>query len=101
MTTTFAPPTTFTIAAAPTSSTLAVNPAFNGNSDPNLLAGTTALAVGQTATVTFSVQVTANGQIGPFNNTVLGTGTGPGGTPTQDESTNGTIPDPNGDGNPE
>ncbi|MBD2123303.1 hypothetical protein [Trichocoleus sp. FACHB-262] len=101
LTTTFGPPTTFTIAAAPTSSTLAVNPAFNGNSDSNLLAGTTALAVGQTATVTFSVQVTANGQLGPFNNTVLGTGTGPGGTPAQDESTNGANPDPNGDGIPE
>ncbi|HEY9858790.1 MAG TPA: hypothetical protein V6D16_04730 [Candidatus Obscuribacterales bacterium] len=101
LTATFGPPSTFTIAAAPSSSTLAVNPAFNGNSDANLLAANQTLAVGQSATVTFSVQVTANGQLGPFNNTVLGTGTGPGGTPTQDESTNGTTSDPNSDGNPE
>jgi uncharacterized repeat protein (TIGR01451 family) len=101
LTTTFGPPTTFSIATAPSSATLAVNPAFNGNSDPNLLPINTTLAVGQTATVTFSVQVTANGQLGPFPNTVLGTGEGPGGTDTQDESTNGINPDPNGDGNPD
>ncbi|HEY9807497.1 MAG TPA: hypothetical protein V6D04_13080, partial [Candidatus Obscuribacterales bacterium] len=101
LTTTFGPPTTFSIAAAPSSSALAVNPAFNGNSDSNLLAGTTALAIGQSATVTFSVQVTTNGQSGPFNNTVTGNGTSPSGIPITDQSTNGTNPDPNADGNPE
>lgn len=85
------------------SPTLAVNTAFNGSSNQNLLQGTDTLPSGTTATVTFSVNVTpgtgANG-LGPFPNTTTVTAISQGGSPLSDQSNDGANADPDGDGNP-
>ncbi len=81
------------------------NLGFNGAADKNLLSAGVTLAPGDSRTVTFTVNIVPNGVFGPFNNTVLATGTGPavGGNPPQtvsDRSTDGTNPNPSGDGDP-
>lgn len=92
---------TFTVESVPTSSNLTTNPNFNGSSDTQLLAGTDTLAVGQTATITFSVRVTPSNNSNSYSNTATGTATGPDDTQVTDDSTPGTNPDPNNDGNPD
>ncbi len=78
-----------------------VNPNFNGTSNTNLLAGTDSLAVGASATIRFNVRVTPGNNLGPYNNTAVGTATGANNTgPVTDNSTDGTNPDPDGDRNP-
>lgn len=83
----------------------ATNPAFNGNSNQNLLAGTESLGVNQTATLTFGVRVVP-GNLTTFNNFVTATGVGPNGRPLPPQrSVDQTgvanpTPDPNGDGDP-
>lgn len=92
----------FSIAVAPavTGSITAANPAFNGTTNQNLLAGTQPLAVGAKATITFTVKVTPAGNLGPYNNTAVGNGTAPSGTTATDQSENGANTDPDNDGNP-
>jgi len=84
------------------SPTLTVNPAFNGTTDQNLLAGTDTLAGETSATVSFEVIITPSGteNLGPFQNTAIATGLSLGGEPVSDRSTDGSNPDPNGDRNP-
>ncbi|MDM8542345.1 hypothetical protein QUF90_14820 [Desulfococcaceae bacterium HSG9] len=82
------------------SATLAVNSSYNGDTDTNLLTGVDTLALGETATLTFDVRFNPGSETGPFNNQANGSAQGPGGTPTDDPSDNGTNPDPDGDGEP-
>ena len=83
----------------------AINSAFNGNSNQNLLSGTETLGAGQSATLTFSVRVVP-GNLNTFNNVVTATGVGPNGQPLppqQSVDQTGIAnpnPDLNGDGDP-
>ena len=99
LTTTFPSPASFTIASSPTSS-LTVNPSFDGSTDTNLLAGTDVLAAGATATIDFQVTLTPGPNPASYNNTATASGTSPGGTPVSDVSTNGSNTDPDGNGDP-
>ncbi|MBF6594859.1 MAG: DUF11 domain-containing protein [Thermaceae bacterium] len=101
---TFPAPATFVVQGAPVvaGDLSANNPGYNGNSDTKLLAGNQNLAVGATATIVLTVRVTTNGATGVFNNSAIVTSANsPGGPPiATDISTNGTNPNPTGDGNP-
>jgi hypothetical protein len=96
---TFPAPATFSVANV-TSGTLAVNAGFDGDSDTDLLAGSDSLAVGATASITFTVTFDPMSLAGPFNNTALAQGAGPAGGMTSDTSDNGTEPEPNGNNDP-
>jgi len=103
LTTTFPAPVTYVVTAAPSSATLTgAGAAFDGTAGvgANVLAGTDTLAVGATATVSFTVRFDPNGETGPFDNTAVASGTSPAGTPVIDDSVPGTDPDPDGDGDP-
>ncbi len=82
---------------------LTVNPSFNGQSNQNLLQGTAndRLNGGETATITFNVNITPNGNFGPFNNTArvsaIYPASPPQAGPIVDDSINGTNTDPDGD----
>ncbi|HEY9906750.1 MAG TPA: hypothetical protein V6D18_03980 [Thermosynechococcaceae cyanobacterium] len=83
----------------------AVNSGFNGNSSTGLLSGTETLAAGQSATIAFTVRVVLGSIPGPYDNVVTAVGTGPGGVPVSDISTDQTgvqspTPDPDGNGDP-
>jgi uncharacterized repeat protein (TIGR01451 family) len=99
---TFPAPTTFLTSGV---TGTGANLGFNGASDKNLLAAGVTLNPGESRTVSFTAIIVPNGVFGPFNNTVLATGTAPatGGNPAQtvsDRSTDGTNPNPSGDGDP-
>ncbi|MGI8499518.1 MAG: hypothetical protein ACR2LR_00025 [Hassallia sp.] len=86
------------------SSSLTVNPSFNGQSNQNLLQGTAndRLSGGETATISFDVNITPNnGNFGPFNNTArvsaIYPASPPQAGPIVDDSVNGTNTDPDGD----
>ncbi len=96
---TFAGATSFTVDAI-NSADLAVNPAFNGVTDINLLAGTDTLAVGGSGELSISLTVDAGNNLGPYQNTATASGVSPAGTPVNDVSTNGLLTDPDNDGNP-
>lgn len=84
-------------------------PGFNGkgevDGDTDLLKGTDSLVVGETGLIELTVKVKPNpDRPDPdieYNNTALGTATGPSGEPTEDDSDDGIDPDPNGNGNPD
>jgi uncharacterized repeat protein (TIGR01451 family) len=76
-----------------TSSTLAINSAFNGTTNQNLLAGTDTLAVDASATVALTVTVTPSSATATYRNTATATATSPAGTPVTDVSTEGRNPD--------
>ncbi len=97
LSTTFAGTTGFTVDSV-TSSVFAVNPAYDGSSDINLLTGTDTLAVAATGNVAVTVTVTAGGNFGPFDNSATASGLTPSGTPVSDISTVGADPDPGNDG---
>ena len=89
------------------SPTLTVNAGFNGTGDNNLLDGSDTLAVGATATITFTVRVEPNIAQGIYDNQAFGAGDSPGGTTVTDTSQDGNDPDDNstdpavnGDGDP-
>lgn len=83
--------------------TLTLNPSFDGSGDTEVFSSGT-LAVGASATVSMTVQITAiaNLGMGPgvYSNQVTASAEDSGGTPTSDLSDDGTDPDPNGDGDP-
>lgn len=85
------------------SPTLTVNAGFNGSSNQNLLQGRDTLPAGAIATITFDVNITpgtgANG-FGPFENTANANAESRGGSPVQDDSSDGVDADPDNDGNP-
>lgn len=82
-----------------TSTDMAVNGAYNGNTNSNLLLGTDVMAVNEINTIQLNIKITPSAA-GPFNNTALGTGTSTGGTVVTDLSQNGVNPDPDNDDNP-
>lgn len=76
-----------------------VNPGFDGGDDPSLLAGGNTLAPGASGNI--RVEVTVNpGNACEFNNAAYASGVCECGSSVFDQSTNGTNPDPDGDGNP-
>ncbi|NOT74996.1 MAG: gliding motility-associated C-terminal domain-containing protein [Cyclobacteriaceae bacterium] len=91
-------PATFILIGTNVSGLLVANPSYNGVSDINLITSGS-IAVGATQTVTYTVEVQANGSFGPFLNSAIGKGTN-GAVTYTDISNSGTNPDPNGNGNP-
>ena len=59
------------VVTSPTSSTLAIDAAFDGLGNQDLLLGTDSLGVGQTATVSFNLTFDPAGSTGPFSNTAV------------------------------
>ncbi len=100
---TFPAPAGFVVKNVSATGTLTANPAFNGSDNRELLiASGSSLAVGQSATVTFTVNVSLNGTTQKvFYNTAVGSGKGTEGPETTDLSTPGSNPDPNNNGNPD
>ncbi|QIZ70487.1 DUF11 domain-containing protein [Oxynema aestuarii] len=103
LTNTFSGVSSFTVVSNSLTSPsgLVVNSNFNGQGNNNLLATGNTLAVGATATISFEVTVTPGTNFGPYNNTATASGTGPDGTPVEDDSTDGNDVDPDGDGTPD
>ena len=92
----------FTVVDAPRApAPLVANPAFNGASDTALLAPGSRLGVGERAEVTVRIEVIPVDTGATFLNTAFTRAEGPGDTPTEDSSTDGTDPDPDDNGNPE
>ncbi|MCB1050594.1 MAG: IPTL-CTERM sorting domain-containing protein, partial [Acidobacteria bacterium] len=77
----------------------AVNPAYDGESDINMLMGTDSLVSGGSGTLTISISIalTAATPAGPYNNTAIAQANG-GGTSVSDVSQDGANPDPDGSG---
>lgn len=96
---TFADAASFTVQSL-TSLELAVNPAFNGAGDTNLLAAGNTLAVGGGGVIVLTLRVDSGGERGPYVNQVQATGTSPADVPVTDDSQDGTDPDPDGNGDP-
>ena len=97
---TFTGTATYSVIAGPTAALLTANPGFDGSGDINLLAGTDTMAVGSSASITVSIRFDPMAEPGPFMNTAIANGTGPGGGMTSDNSDDGTDPDTNGNGDP-
>ena len=85
--------------------TLSANPNYNGVTITDVLAPGATLPIGASATVEVTVQVDTSQPDFPdpgndgYNNQVTASGEGPSG-PVEDDSTDGTDPDPNDDGDP-
>jgi gliding motility-associated-like protein/uncharacterized repeat protein (TIGR01451 family) len=80
---------------------LQINSNFNGNTDKLLLnASNSALALGETATLTLQVNVFPGSNLGAYNNVAEVRADSPSGAIITDLSTNGSNVDPDGDGNP-
>jgi len=92
-------PATFTIKSGPTATgSLTANSNYNGNSDIGLLVATgSALAPGQTETITLILNITPNG-VRSLTNRAIGAGFGSDGGIVRDSSETGSEPDPNGNG---
>ncbi len=87
-----------------TTNGLVANPNFDGlpGGDTRLLeANSSQLDVGASATVSVRVLFAPADLEQVFNNTAVATGTSPEGEITEDRSTDGLQPDPNGDGDPQ
>ncbi|MEI6577552.1 MAG: Ig-like domain-containing protein, partial [Bacteroidota bacterium] len=82
-----------------TSADLAENVTYNGTTQTNMLLGTDIMQVNDIRTIVVTLTVAPSG-LGPFNNTAVGTGYGPGGTLTTDNSQDGYYPDSNNNGTP-
>ncbi|HRK73294.1 MAG TPA: DUF11 domain-containing protein, partial [Rhodothermales bacterium] len=90
------PGTSFTVSNLAATGTLAINSAYNGTTDVQLLnAASSTLAVGATGTISFDVAVTPGANTGPYYNTAVVGAFSPTGQPVADQSTDGPDPDPN------
>ncbi len=76
------------------------NPAFNGDTDMDLLAGTDVLDTGEVGVVTLTVVLTPGGFGGPYVCSSIATAMSPTGAPVSDTSQDGDDPDPDGNGDP-
>ncbi|MEO1369516.1 MAG: IPTL-CTERM sorting domain-containing protein, partial [Acidobacteriota bacterium] len=83
-----------------TSGDLAVNPAFDGELDIFVLAGTDVLEIGETGTVIIEMTVMPGTEEGPYVCSSIGSGTSPDDEEVDDPSQDGGDPDPDNDGNP-
>ncbi|WP_298362769.1 SdrD B-like domain-containing protein [Runella sp.] len=82
------------------SSSLRINPGFDGDRDVNLLlAQQSRLAGGRTDSLFFTINVTNDGRLTPYLNRALGSALA-GQNSVTDLSTNGLVPDLNGDNDP-
>ncbi|MEY3052907.1 MAG: protein alpha-antigen precursor, partial [Bacteroidota bacterium] len=91
----------FSVTGLASTGTLVVNGAFSGTGDINLLdAASSTLAYGTTDTITLTVVVAPDDNLGPYENLAVASGTSPAGSTVTDNSTNGVNPDPDRDGNP-
>jgi uncharacterized repeat protein (TIGR01451 family) len=88
------------VVTQPATTTLTANGSYDGSSNTNLLSGSNSLKAGEYGILEISLTVQLSGSLGPFNNTASASGTGTGGTAATDNSYNGSIVDPDGDGNP-
>lgn len=93
----FADAAGFTIESL-TSAELVVNPAFDGDTDIELLALGNTLAVGEMAMITVEVLLDLSASPGPFECSSIATGMSPEGDDTTDISQDGDNTDPDGDG---
>ena len=88
---TFPAPAAFSFVAGSISTTGGLtgnNAGYTGSApNTNLLASGNSLAKGAEGTITFSVKVTPDGVMGPYNNLAVATGASPQGTPVNDTST--------------
>ena len=85
-----------------TSDDFTVNPLFNGATVFDMLTGNDLLQVGDKGAVLLTINVNScQGNTGPFDNTATVSGETPSGDPIEDVTTEGSEPDPNGDGNPD
>jgi LPXTG-site transpeptidase (sortase) family protein len=99
MAATFPVPTSYVIRSL-TSPQLTVNTGYNGSSDKSLLASGNSLAVGAADSITLVVRVVPT-WVGPYNNSISGSGTSSLNVTVTDISQNGDNPDPDDDGNPD
>ncbi|MEM7003685.1 MAG: hypothetical protein AAF529_23070, partial [Pseudomonadota bacterium] len=97
--TVFADAAGFTVTTL-TSTTLTINAGFDGNADTGLLDGTDTLAVGATATIELTLNITPGADLGPYLNTVVANASTPAGAPISDDSVDGSDPDPDANGDP-
>jgi large repetitive protein len=96
---TFPSPVTYSVTGITGTTNISPNTGFDGVGQVNLLSGTDGLAVGEVATVEFTVVIRPNGVYGDFANIVIGTGNGLEGFGlTTDTSDADQVIDPNGDG---
>jgi uncharacterized repeat protein (TIGR01451 family) len=86
------------VSVAVSSPTLTVNNAFDGNTDKNLLGTGNTLEINETAIVNLTVTVTPGSNLGPYNNQALASGVSAQSASTNDLSTDGSTPDPDGTG---
>lgn len=98
----FPPPAHYTIIVPPVSTgTLTPNSNYNGMNDVNLLVDTASYVnVGMTETISLVVNIKTVGFFGPYYNTARATALDTTGMASVDTSNNGTIVDPNGNGDP-
>ncbi|MGE4073842.1 MAG: hypothetical protein AB7E72_21940 [Lysobacterales bacterium] len=84
--------------------TLALNSAFDGSNDTDILSPASTLAVGATAQIRFQVAVlnvvNRGSGLGIYRNQATGLATLPNGVVVSDTSVSGTDPDPDGNNNP-
>jgi len=81
-----------------TSDDFLVNPGFDGFGDTNLLTGTDVLEVGDKGAILFTVEACGCPTGTVIMNSATGSGTSPGGDDIEDNSVDGSDPDPGDDG---
>ncbi|MCB1058300.1 MAG: IPTL-CTERM sorting domain-containing protein, partial [Acidobacteria bacterium] len=82
------------------SADFAVNPAFDGDLEIDLLAAGNGLGVGESGRIEVAVRVVPGAFGGPYLCSSVGSGMSPGGQVVTDVSQDGDDPDPNGNGDP-
>lgn len=84
-----------------TSEAFSVNESFGQAGDWRLLNGTDQLGIDQEGAILLAVTVTDCASTGIYTNTAIAEGVSPDGNEVEDDSVDGSDPDPNGDGNPD
>ena len=102
---TFPAPTSFTLASAPMitsiGSSLTLNALFDGKTQLGMTTPSLSrIAANKADTIVFTVNVSANGKFGPFNNRVVSTALTANTVTIRDSSNTGINPDPDNDINP-
>ncbi len=82
------------------SSDFAVNPAFDGQGDPNMLTGMDSLDPAESGEIMLVINVVPAGNVGPYECSAIVEGLSDADTPVSDVSQDGGDPDPDGDGDP-
>ena len=98
---TFSAANSWSLTSATAGTLLTLNPAYDGDSNTNLLTGTDNLATGASDTIRLLIRVDTGGFNGPYSNQASASSSAtPDGPPiASDASDAGTNPDSNGDGN--